>query len=140
MCALVTGVQTCALPISFAYRWTQLPCSSQQPSSCHPQVRRGEQHEHLRGVLRQAAITHLGVAKLPLDHPKRVLHPRPHLGFEMLQALYRFLVLALGEPLYRTATLGDPPRHRHTLKLCPLCGRADEHTSELKPLMRISYA
>src|SRR3546814_20294011 len=55
----------------FAYRWTQLPCSSQQPSSRHPQVRRGEQHEHLRGVLRQAAITHLGVAKLPLDHPKR---------------------------------------------------------------------
>src|SRR3546814_12881743 len=97
MCALVTGVQTCALPISFAYRWTQLPCSSQQPSSRHPQVRRGEQHEHLRGVLRQAAITHLGVAKLPLDHPKRVLHPRPHLGFEMLQALYRFLLLALGE-------------------------------------------
>src|SRR3546814_18409224 len=31
----------------FAYRWTQLPCRSQQPSSRHPQVRRGEQHEHL---------------------------------------------------------------------------------------------
>ncbi len=36
----------------------------------HLQVRQGEQHDELRGVLGQASIAHLGVAELALDHPK----------------------------------------------------------------------
>src|SRR3546814_1039218 len=61
--------------------------------------------------------SHFHVAKLPLDHPERVLHPRPHLGLEVFQLFDRFLVLAIGQAL-----------------------RSEEHTSELQSLMRISYA
>src|SRR3546814_12988800 len=104
----------------FSHRWAQLSCSSQQPSSCHPQVRQRKQHEHLRRVLGQTAIAHFHVAKLPLDHPERVLPPRPPLGLEMLQMLSCFLLLAFGQPLYLTAPFGNPPIHLHPSHLGPV--------------------
>lgn len=58
-----------------------------QLSSRHPQVRQREQRQHLRRVLRQAAVAHPGVAELALHHPERVLHLRPQAGLEVLPAL-----------------------------------------------------
>src|SRR3546814_13101089 len=63
---------------------------------------------------------HFHVAKLPLDHPERVLHPRPHLGLEMLQMLYCFLVLAFGQALYRTAPFGNQPINLYIRQFGPV--------------------
>ena len=55
--------------------------------SRHPHVRQGEQRQHLCRVLRQAAVAHLDVAKLPLDHPERVLDLGAHTRLVMFPAL-----------------------------------------------------
>ncbi len=59
--------------------------------------------QQMRGVLLQAAETPLHQAELPLDHAKRVLHPRAHAGLVMLVLLQ----LRLGTPL---SQLGDVAR------------------------------
>lgn len=50
----------------------------------YPQVRQGEQGDHLRRILGQAAATHLGVAKLPFDHAEWVFDFGADLGLGLL--------------------------------------------------------
>ena len=56
-------------------------------SARHPQVRQREQRQHLRRVLRQAAVAHLRVAELALDHPERMLDLRAQARLVPLPAL-----------------------------------------------------
>jgi hypothetical protein len=49
-----------------------------QPSAQSIQVRQADQCHHLRGVLGQPAVAHLGVAELPLDDAEEMLDPRPN--------------------------------------------------------------
>ena len=48
-------------------------CGSHQSPPRHPEVAQREQRDDLRRVLLQPAVTHLRVAKLPLEHAERVL-------------------------------------------------------------------
>lgn len=50
---------------------THFGCHRHQPLPRHPQIRQCKQHDNLRGVLRQPAVSHLREAELALDHPKR---------------------------------------------------------------------
>jgi hypothetical protein len=49
-----------------------IPATQHFPSH-HPQIAQREQHGQPRRVLRQSAIAHLGMAKLLLDDPERML-------------------------------------------------------------------
>src|SRR3546814_4743502 len=130
MCALVTGVQTCALPI---YR-----------SARRRQCRRGVGAE-LRPVL-------CGLLLL-----RRLAHVLP-LGFGRYLFLGRVLLaqrgLALHLRLLDEELVAEQDRHRQENgedevlllhhDLCPAFRtsslRSEEHTSELQSLMRRSYA
>ena len=65
--------------IRFAAFWLiadalMLATFHKHPSS-HPDVGQRKQRDQLRRVLLQPLITHLDVAELALDYPKRMLHP-----------------------------------------------------------------
>src|SRR5690625_5335714 len=62
----------------FRPSWTHLPCRRQQLASCHPQLTQRKQREQLGGVLGQPPIAYFHVAKLTLDHPKRMLYFGAH--------------------------------------------------------------
>ena len=62
----------------------QLQRLRQQLPPRHPQVRQREQRKYLRHVLGQAAIAHLGVTKLALQHSERVFDFGTHAGLALL--------------------------------------------------------
>lgn len=72
----------------------------------HPQVRQGEQRDQLGRVLHQPTETHLGIAELPFDHPKRVLDLGAHLRFGFLDPPFEAIQEAALAMLAVTAELG----------------------------------
>src|SRR3546814_10789499 len=135
-CALVTGVQTCALPISFQ--------ATDQPLD----------HVGRKGVSR------VGAVQGQRDDPVRLFiknrcHSRPpaticgHKGPGVARA-------PCPSSLAQNASPPKSSRHCHSRRLrrarpnspvYPIapcsrcaCSRSEEHTSELQSLMRISYA
>src|SRR3546814_1531720 len=120
-CALVTGVQTCALPISS----TVLPRGSQEQSSArlddltsHPMRLVAHEHHYRAGdVFGNAEPLHRRELRRPL---------RPAGLFE--QRAVEFGIDRAG----RDQVAGDAARRDDD--------RSEEHTSELQSLMRISYA
>ena len=59
--------------LDFGVHRTHLSCDHES-SPHHPQVRERKQGLQLGGVLGQAPVAHLGVAKLALDHPERMFN------------------------------------------------------------------
>lgn len=72
-------------PFGRLQAYSYLP--SHQISTHHPQVGQHEQRTQPLGALRQASVSHLGVAELALDHPKRVLNLGPGAGLDALNLL-----------------------------------------------------
>jgi len=52
---------------------TLLPAGEQQSAAHQKQVAQGAECEHLRGVLLDSPISHLGVTELQFDHRKHML-------------------------------------------------------------------
>ena len=67
---------------------TDLSCRCLQFVPRHPQIRQSEQGGQLRGVLRQASITHLGKTELKLDHAKRMFNLGADAGFGLLYRMW----------------------------------------------------
>src|SRR3546814_2335811 len=116
-CALVTGVQTCALPIWLRngserspYRPASTICSMKKLSSITP-IRGGP-----------SCLVSNGMGGYDLARPQA-----SHLCHDLALA---FLCRAVRHPV-RSAAGGDGRG---------LSVRSEEHTSELQSLMRISYA
>src|SRR3546814_9488713 len=111
-CALVTVVQTCALPIlarlSPSFAWAGGGGSSNEAGF-------GNQRQVVGGVQSHSVIHHPRVGDLPL---RREIDP--------VQAQLR--------PAHRIG------RHAHAGREARGEKRSEEHTSELQSLMRISYA
>src|SRR3546814_2076336 len=114
-CALVTGVQTCALPISKAR-------VDRYNGHAEPGQGKGQQHLILRGAHQHrnaAAALQRETIRQPLCHPRRrVADVGP-------AALASRAAKAPASPV---------EQRRFTKK------RSEEHTSELQSLMSISYA
>src|SRR3546814_10251034 len=136
-CALVTVVQTCALPIAARrsradgrgsdVRWVSsfVWLSLGTVESVSPPSRRGVQSDHRRRSCRHSfrRSAEFEGAMNCADPGVRVDHPRPA-GW----------VLPLPDQTRRSATKERPrmsARNTH---------RSEEHTSELQSLMRTSYA
>src|SRR3546814_7555690 len=124
MCALVAGVQTCALPIYRRLRQGR-PVHSRRRGSAHIAARRPYRRRH-GGLIPLSFVerSELGAApwssgKGPVPFPEW-----PHALSGLSQA---------AQPV------GDAPRQVVTLRR-HLFLRSEEHTSELQSLMRISYA
>src|SRR3546814_4160467 len=111
-CALVTGVQTCALPISS----DALPCCKQTA--------------HLGGERRR---THAADALHKSDHAPVGILTRRASGRHALTGLTQRLLESI-EPQRQCDHIDRAQMHA----LASL--RSEEHTSELQSLMRISYA
>src|SRR5438067_5704641 len=75
-----------AADLAFGALQTDSSPPSYQLPSRHPQVRQREQRDELRRVLRQAAVAHVGEAKLPRDHAERVLDLRADAGLHLLHS------------------------------------------------------
>ena len=60
------------------------------------------QGEDLGGILRQALVTHLGVAELPFDHPEEVFHPASNRGHLVVEPLVR-----RAQCVFRAIVTGD---------------------------------
>ena len=56
----------------------------QQLVAHHPQIGQRKQRLELQRVLLQTSVAHLRVSKLPLDHPKGMLHLGPDAGLDLL--------------------------------------------------------
>src|SRR3546814_9857661 len=112
-CALVTGVQTCALPIY-----------------AQPRTALGAGVEHLgHAVAHPQQGRNLFPARQPLARWQLPREP----GLDLERA-------AMG-PGYPGLWFADPWRQRHRVQPQFAAGvRSEEHTSELKSLMRSSYA
>src|SRR3546814_6917379 len=128
-CALVTGVQTCALPISLQKALPRLhliSCFSRvAPGTCPPGADdRGARFTvaAIPGELieRRARFYICGAPQAILQ-TKRDLLARAVFPFEIFEERFR-------SPRPAAVTAPDAPR------------RSEEHTSELQSLMRISYA
>ncbi len=65
-----------------------------------------DQREHLRGVLLDPLVAHLGVPELALDHAKQVLHPRADRRHLVVEPFVR-----LGERARLAALERDAPEH-----------------------------
>src|SRR3546814_6597261 len=117
-CALVTGVQTCALPI-----FARLPDAT-QPALPHAERRHSDLDIGILGFLRNDALP-VRKRAVGYDHRARrhdlflLQHHRLRLGVVFPAAM----VCLAGEYL-------QPARR---------AARSEEHTSELQSLMRISY-
>src|SRR3546814_1037743 len=158
-CALVTGVQTCALPISARHRRELLTLALLVPAaSCVPEARRLQSAGSLAPVsielppdiaaapapARAAALDLRDPAAAPFDF-------RADTGLDGLRALD-----CLAEAVYYEARSESEEgqravaqvvlnRVRHPAYPGSVCGvvyqgRSEAHTSELQSLMRISYA
>src|SRR3546814_1283392 len=125
-CALVTGVQTCALPISYA-RAVGLD---------EVQIAREVRAE----LEAQDAITGTRYEAFEPADPARV--PPRYLAWT---AVALALILAIGYGIWRTQFFTAPTDEEIALTEVPeatrqALRRSEEHTSELQSLMRISYA
>src|SRR3546814_8526462 len=118
-CALVTGVQTCALPIS-PITVTRIPLAPERMEVVHRPVAGADRE--VVGMGKRALQVSVGVA---------------HCGFE---------VAALGEASgdggrqRATGAVGVAGGKARRLQAQRGALRSEEHTSELQSLMRISYA
>src|SRR3546814_4895848 len=116
-CALVTGVQTCALPISARDR-----------RAAHPARAAPRRH--------QPAVAGAGSARGGRALGARVPRPAPGRGLERADlAAYRH-----GCRAPDGATPRRPAAHAAAGRAVRDRARSEEHTSELQSLMRISYA
>src|SRR3546814_8406647 len=119
-CALVTGVQTCALPILFgaALEWTVL---------------KPFRHDELNGM-----IATIGLAMILQNLALMFFGPDPHSMPSVVQGATRLGKIAI--PTSRIYVVGFA-----LVVLCMLYvflkhSRSEENTSELQSLMRNSYA
>src|SRR3546814_6826935 len=110
-CALVTGVQTCALPISHYARGTQSGLKG-PPTACRRSVS--------------------GTVSLPSSG---CFSPFPH-GTSSLSVIQEYLGLEGGPPTFRQGFTCPALLKSFNISFA----RSEEHTSELQSLMRISYA
>src|SRR3546814_8687239 len=110
-CALVTGVQTCALPIS-----ESVPSAGGVPA--YPAL-----HDHGDSV---SLDVHADRDQARRHHPRGV---------------YRLLVLALVDRMrHARKQLPVAPKTALLYAAIESAARSEEHTSELQSLMRITYA
>src|SRR3546814_8397458 len=117
MCALVTGVQTCALPIS------------SRPTGGRAMMRRWFAIPLWKRVLGGLVLGLLLALVWPEAAPKVAVFGDLFVrAIRMLVAPIVLVTIAAG-----ITSLADPKR------LGPLGGRSEEHTSELQSLMRHSY-
>src|SRR3546814_7696881 len=124
-CALVTGVQTCALPIS-----PTLPCS-RKPSSTQALRHKPQASDHpwSRSIRVHMGMTQ-GVPRLPallIGGLESSGIPRANICQPRLQSQKSLVWIA---DISSETQTSDCTNQR----------RSEEHTSELKSLMRISYA
>src|SRR3546814_2147830 len=113
-CALVTGVQTCALPI-----WAG--DAVEQPIG---DMLRGNAQR--RAILHQPDVVDVG----HLRTADALIDPAYDIAEDALRIVVEFLAHLLRLPV-------APERERHAQQRIE---RSEEHTSELQSLMRISYA
>src|SRR3546814_1224206 len=133
-CALVSGVQTCALPIS---RGVGLEQHAQYAALAGEVVGIGaaeaDRERRIDLADRQAQRARLDAVDVKLQH-RRVLLP---LGADVGEQL------ALHRAAEHLVARGDQrvaPVTATILQLAGEAARSEEHTSELQSLMRISYA
>src|SRR3546814_3075571 len=120
-CALVTGVQTCALPIWWPPAW----CARRRP----PRIPLRNWRPHM-----PEAPAILGGVEVPADFER--WHPADILAFAVEHFSPEIAISFSGAEdvvLIDFASKLDLPYRIITL-------RSEEHTSELQSLMRISYA
>src|SRR3546814_4437942 len=126
-CALVTGVQTCALPIC-----ARFPDRPQRQT--HGRFPAYERDRRMSGQQRRALVAS------PADYAREAEN--------LLRQQYEFvpleeadMVIALGGDGFMLQTLHHMLESRRILPVFGMNrGRSEEHTSELQSLMRISYA
>src|SRR3546814_4004863 len=121
-CALVTGVQTCALPISDA------------PGLRHPPAVAGADARPAAALLRESP----NPARMQTGLPSalfRTNRPEPRGG----QAKRTALMGGSRNGLWLHRSPASSLSHRPPV-VDPIASRSEEHTSELQSLMRISYA
>src|SRR3546814_3747704 len=128
-CALVTGVQTCALPIF--YRLPRLQRERIYHDIFHDLI---AQEDGCRG-------DHAELSVVCLDGHAVFLLPQSvaSLNLSQFSSLFVLLTVRGAMCLMRSAHPHTVRKARHPLAL-PVANRSEEHTSELQSLMRISYA
>src|SRR3546814_4446683 len=135
-CALVTGVQTCALPI-FTEATFGLPVFRHPPDSEEiAKLLTAQAQFPERAIL--VGVYALGKAQRVIALLRRAGYERPlfiHGALQGMCDLYRDFGVELGE--LRPATGAAKKALAGEIVLAP---RSEEHTSELQSLMRISYA
>src|SRR3546814_4419005 len=114
MCALVTGVQTCALPISDRLDRRLRPVGATVP-------------EHIDADMRVAEV---GIAV------RRHHQPEEQVPLQLLQPGRAGVVELPADDVVDA----DRDQQRQHDECRDDAGRSEEHTSELQSLMRISYA
>src|SRR3546814_6862057 len=138
-CALVTGVQTCALPISVATR------------PVRPDVRPSQSRFRIRAATRRRTGRAHRARRFRAPRPSATI-PRP--APPVLRAAHGRIGGHKGgvsswdhssrAPYGRAGGAGKPDVRACKASRCPdpsnRIGRSEEHTSELQSLMRISYA
>src|SRR3546814_5212311 len=120
-CALVTGVQTCALPI---FLTTSARAISSRLRACRGLGASYAAHDHIGGV---AAISALPLPGGKLRRLRLSAH-RQRLRLRTSGAVRSTEGAKAGRSREKVLSWQPPP------------GRSEEHTSELQSLMRISYA
>src|SRR3546814_9545709 len=128
-CALVTGVQTCALPIWLSAN----PARSVEPQVTTPiRILAGR----AGGLRRLFLLPQLGLRHIVVVFVRRGWTRAEHRRLELGDQPANFLHGG------HVARLGLLPKHLHVRGLHPverfLPNRSEEHTSELQSLMRIS--
>src|SRR3546814_7593295 len=124
-CALVTGVQTCALPISIsARRW-----SAASASTSNPERRRS----------RGRAMPKLTIdgKEIEVAEGLSVLQACELAGVEIPRFCYHDRLSVAGNCRMCLVEMERAPK---PIASCAMPVRSEEHTSELQSLMRISYA
>src|SRR3546814_7377931 len=114
VCALVTGVQTCALPISRRLRQQAGPCQ--------------------QGLMRRFRAVDMAA-----DRPDRAGQRRPRVQRPQIAGQHAIIVTqAAQHVMHRRSIAAAQALRQRCGDICD--GRSEEHTSELQSLMRISYA
>src|SRR3546814_7722491 len=132
-CALVTGVQTCALPIC-PWRFTQRQRNARARRRCarfafthYRKVHRRWQHSVIRSVRRSPAIRGRCLT----------IHSSRSRFAARLNSVVR-LQMETAAMSRQSAKQDSVNPNVRSLKVYPV-ERSEEHTSELRSLMRISY-
>src|SRR3546814_2168069 len=126
-CALVTGVQTCALPISTAvYRATRVPLDA-------PRVARHSGRTGLKAGSERMAYWQASQSGSRIEQTLALPLPASSVGRMIGSADDDFV--AAGAAFFAAAALLPAPALPTAFRR-----RSEEHTSELQSLMRISYA